>query len=640
MPIELEYARSAAQPRDKGPGRNKSPESETGPAPPSTLFQTTSPQPVKMKLTTKFTLIFSSIILFMGYISFYGIYSFQYEILENDITDKLENAAEAHLDRLDRMFYARLKDLEVAARSPAFGGNPRAAKRELDVFIERYPQYASVSYYTLGRTLIASAGHYPSTSRVHPLTEYWPEIYSGKDSVVNISRSAALHVPTLHFAIRVRNRSGKTVGVLVARIPAAELYGLMESKTHPDPSEAKYDLDILGRDGTILYSNHKPGSMLNSVDEDFDVIREAIPVVRRVGSLTAIHEAVHSSENRVLMVVAKEQGYRDFKGNGWILKMMYPVNEAFAPVEDLNRHVFLFLLAISTVGIAAILSVLMYTVVRPIKKLNQATTALGEGKLDTRVAIGAPDEIGALAQSFNAMAENLKDAREQLAHAAETALVRANKAERKIIEINEETQRQIGRELHDNLGQQLTGVAFMTEVLHKHLKDEGHADAATAAKITALINEAIVKANHLAHDLHPVEMEESGLRAMLMRLATNTQEIYGVKCECLCEGEPRIGSPNAATNLFRIAQEAVHNAVKHSDASKITLSLRATPDALTMEIIDNGHGIGNPQEVESGLGMNTMRYRASVLNAELQIGRVARGGTRVAVILPAQDKIA
>lgn len=590
-----------------------------------------------MKLTTKFTLIFSSIILFMGYISFYGVYGFQYEILENDITDKLENAAEAHLDRLDRMFYERLKDLEVVARNPAFAGKRPAVQRELDAFIEKYPQYASVSYYTIGRTLIASAGHYPSTSRVHPLTEYWPEVYSGKAAVVNISRSAALHVPTLHFAIRVKDRIGKTVGVLVARIPATELYGLMESKSHPDPSEAKYDLDILDRDGMILYSNHKPGAMLNSVDEDFDVIREAIPVVRKVGSLTAIHEAVHTSEKRVLMVVAKEQGYRNFRGNGWILKMMYPVEEAFAPVTDLNRHVFLFLLAISTVGIAAILSVLMYTVVRPIKKLNQATTALGEGKLDTRVAVGAPDEIGTLAQSFNAMAENLKDAREQLSHAAETALKRASKAERKIIEINEETQRQIGRELHDDLGQQLTGVAFMTEVLHRHLEEEGHEDAKTAAKITALINAAISKAHHLAHDLHPVEMEESGLRAMLMRLATNTQAIYGIKCECICEGEPKIRSQNAATNLFRIAQEAVHNAVKHSEASKITLALRAKADTLTMEIIDNGRGIGGPQEADAskGLGMNTMRYRASVLNAELEIHQMERGGTRVAVTLSA-----
>jgi signal transduction histidine kinase len=590
-----------------------------------------------MKLTTKFTLIFSSIILFMGYISFYGIYSFQYQILEQDITDKLESAAEAHLDRLDRMFYERLQDLELTSRSRAFRSGNRAIQRELDDFLDRYPQFASISYYTMDRARIADAGEQHSTFRRHPLAEYWPDIYAGKDAVVNISRSATLRKPTLHFAVRVKNAAGATLGVLVARIPAAELYGLMESKPDPARPAVRYDLDVLDHDGTILYSNHNPDAILNAIDEDFGLIREALPVVRTVTSLTEIHEVEHSAENKVLMVVAKEQGYRSFRGNGWILKVMYSADQAFAPVAALNRHVFLFLLTISAVGIAAILTVLLITVVRPIKKLNRATTALGEGALDTRVALGAPDEIGTLAQSFNTMADNLKDAREQLANAAETALARASLAERKIIEISEETQRQIGRELHDDLGQQLTGVAFMAEGLHQHLSSQNHPEAENAAKITALINEAIAKAQHLAHDLHPVEMQESGLRAMLMRLASNTQAIFGIKCDFICEGEPRIETPLTDTNLFRIAQEAVHNAVKHSDASKITLTMTATPESLTIEVVDNGHGIGADDDVESprGLGMNTMRYRASVMNATLHIGDMPGGGTRVAVTLPA-----
>jgi signal transduction histidine kinase len=594
-----------------------------------------------MKLTTKFTLIFSGIILFMGYISFYGIYSFQYQILEQDITDKLENAAEAHLDRLDRMLYERLKDLEIAGKSPGFRSGKQAVARELRDFLDKYPQYVSASYFTLDRMFVAGAGEHHLAMKQHPLTEYWPDIYAGKDAVVNISRSATLDVPTLHFATRVKDRAGRTLGVLVARIPASELYSLMENRPDPDRPAEKYRLDILDREGFILYSNHNPDAILNATDEDFDLIQQALPVVRTVGSLTEIHEVAHSAENKVLMVVAKEQGYRNFKGNGWILKVMYPVEEAFAPVASLNKHVFLFLLSISAVGIAAILSVLLVTVVRPIKKLNKATTLLGEGRLETRVAIGAPDEIGALAQSFNTMAANLKQARRQLAHAAETALARASLAERKIIEISEETQRQIGRELHDDLGQQLTGVAFMTEVLHQHLKSENHQEAEHAAKITALINQAIAKAHHLAHDLHPVEMEESGLRAMLMRLTANTQSIFGIKCEFICEGEPRIEAPLTSTNLFRIAQEAVHNAVKHSNASRITVTMTATPESLNIEVTDNGRGIGTREEMESGkgMGMSTMQYRASVLNAVLDIHPLPAGGTRVAITVPALNGV-
>jgi len=318
---------------------------------------------------------------------------------------------------------------------------------------------------------------------------------------------------------------------------------------------------------------------------------------------------------------------------------MHDSDEAFAPVAALSKRVFIFLLCISLVGIAAILTVLLYTVVRPIKKLNNATTRLGHGELDTRVAIESSDEIGKLGRSFNAMASNLKEAREQLAYAADTALARANLAERKIIKISEETQQQIGRELHDDLGQQLTGIAFMSEVLGLHLKSQGHPDAENASKITALVNEAISKTHKLAHGLYPVEMKESGLRAMLMRLASNTESIYGVECEFICDGEPKIETPLTNTNLFRIAQEAVHNAVKHSGATKLTLRMATTPDITTIEAIDNGCGIGKQAdlEIKGGLGMHSMQYRASLLNATLNIAELPGGGTRVAISLSARS---
>jgi len=593
-----------------------------------------------MNLTTKFSLAFSGIILFMGYISFYGIYSFQYDILEQDITEKLENAAESHLDKLDRMFYERLNDLEILSTNPVFlAKNAPVAQvhRQLESFLIRYPQYASVSYFDMNRMLIASAGPSLGTYKRHPLTEYWPDILAGRDNVVNISMSASLKLPTLHFVNRVIDKKGKTLGVLVARIPSSELYGLMSESKDGNPVSAKYELDILDRAGTILYSNHDKDAILKGVDEDFELIREALPAVRTAGSLTEIHQQAHSMENKVLMVFAKEQGYRSFKGNNWILKIAHPAEDAFAPVAALSRQIFIFLLCVSLIGIATILTVLLVTVVRPIRKLNSATTRLGQGELNARVAVESSDEIGGLAKSFNAMAANLKDAREQLSQAADMALARARLAENKIIEVSEETQQQIGRELHDDLGQQLTGIAFMTEVLRQHLRSENHPEVENASKITSLVNEAIAKANNLAHGLHPVEMKESGLRPMLMRLAGNTKSIYGIDCEftCNCEDEPTMNAPLANTNLFRIVQEAVHNAVKHAAATKITINMVSTPETLSIDVIDNGRGIDARPDAEThnGLGMRTMQYRASLLKATLNIAGQPGGGTRVGIIL-------
>lgn len=211
-------------------------------------------------------------------------------------------------------------------------------------------------------------------------------------------------------------------------------------------------------------------------------------------------------------------------------------------------------------------------------------------------------------------------------------------AERKIINISEETQQRIGRELHDDLGQHLTGIAFMSEVLFQRLKSQGDAEVADAFKITSLINEAISKTRKLAQGLYPVEMKETGLRGMLENLASNVGAIHQTACEVICEEECKISDSLTVINLFRIAQEAVNNAVRHSGATKITLKMISTPAVTTLEIVDNGCGIDclEDSNAKIGLGMHTMRYRASLLGATLRMVALPDGGTSVAVSLPAQ----
>lgn len=595
-----------------------------------------------MSLSTKLTLIFSAIILLMGSISFYGIYHFQNDILEHEITEKLKNVAVAHLDRLDRMLFERLEDLDVLSTGsviPFRNSTPEQINRALEKFLNRHPQYASVSFFDMNRMKIASVGSSKLVGQQHSLSEYWPAVYAGQDHIINVSVSESLRMPTVHIVDRVTDSEGNTLGILVARIPVEDLFEWVDEKRIAYSSYGNYKVDLLDQNGLILYSNHNKAAILNAVDDDFELLKNALPSVQSVGSQTHIHQPAHGAAYDELMIFAKEQGYRNFKGYNWILKIEYAGESAFAPVVDLSKQVFILLWIISLLGIATILSVLLFKVVRPINKLNNATNRVGKGKLDTRVKIESSDEIGKLARSFNEMASNLNDARTQLAHVAKTALTRANRAEREIINISEETQQRIGRELHDDLGQQLTGIAFMSEVLGQHLKSQSHPDAITALKITTLVNEAIAKTHKLAHGLYPVELKESGLCAMLMNLAGNTESIYQTQCEFICEGESRIDAPLPITNLFRIAQEAVHNAIKYSNATKITVKLISTPDTTTIEISDNGIGIGNLAEVtaQGGMGMHTMQYRASLLGATFNIKGLSGVGTCVTVSLPTNN---
>lgn len=603
-----------------------------------------------MKLSTKLILIFSAIILLMGSVSFYGIYNFQNKILVREISEKLENVAIAHLDELDRVFFERLDDLELLSETPVISSrssNPAQIQRELEKFRRRHPDFVSVSYFDMKRTRVASAGLMQDVGAQHSLSEYWPAIYEGKDHIVDISTSESLQVATVHLVNRVIDSKG-TLGVLVARMPVDGLYDWLDVEEIANIGHKKHKVVIMNKDGLVLYSNYNKKAILNTVDDDFELIKDKLASLESIYGKTPVpHEKFliekHGGESEIL-VFAKERGYQDYKGNDWILKIELATKDAFAPVAALGTKVFVLLGVVFVVSAFAITYALFHTVIRPLEKLSNATARLGEGYLDTKLAVESKDEIGKLAESFNLMASNLHAAREELAQIAEVAINRAHLAERKIVNISEDTQQRIGQELHDDLGQQLTGVAFMSEVLFQNLKSQDHPDLMAAAKITVLINDAILKTRKLAYGLYPVELKSAGLPAMLGEFARDVESIYGIKCNFICDETHRIDDllddPDIAIHLYRIVQESVNNAIKHGAATEINVQLILKPTLITLEVSDNGRGIASLNDVNAkdGLGMRTMQYRASLIGAAIRITPRSEGGTSVTLTLPVQHE--
>ena len=215
------------------------------------------------------------------------------------------------------------------------------------------------------------------------------------------------------------------------------------------------------------------------------------------------------------------------------------------------------------------------------------------------------------------------------------AAKRAGAAERKLLNIGEETQQRIGRELHDDLGQHITGCAFMAQVLSQKLA--GREESADAEKITLMLNQAISKTRNIAHGLYPAEIEEQGLQGMLKKFATHAQELYRIKCHFSSDPGCEFDDHEVAIHLFRITQEAVSNAVKHGHASNIILRMTRLPASQVLEILDNGCGIDTQAITAStGLGMRSMRHRAEMIGATLDISSRTEGGTRITISLPTQ----
>jgi PAS domain S-box-containing protein len=209
--------------------------------------------------------------------------------------------------------------------------------------------------------------------------------------------------------------------------------------------------------------------------------------------------------------------------------------------------------------------------------------------------------------------------------------------EKAILDISAREQRRIGQDLHDGLGQHLTGIAFMAKVHEARLAEKNSPETEDAAKIVKLVNEAIHKSRELARGLLPVVSDSQGLMSALQLWAAEVEDLFGISCCFQCEKPVLIHDESVATHLYRIAQEAVNNAIKHGEAGKILIQLTAGPERGRLTIEDNGHGIVEQGAGSSGIGLHIMKYRSGMIGGALEIRRRAARGTVVTCTFPVKE---
>lgn len=208
------------------------------------------------------------------------------------------------------------------------------------------------------------------------------------------------------------------------------------------------------------------------------------------------------------------------------------------------------------------------------------------------------------------------------------------KLEKEISEISTREQRRIGQELHDGLGQELTGLGYLAETLFCDLQAHQSADAETANKLARGIEHAMDQARMIAKGLVPVEIEAAGLVSAVKQLAANTEHRYGITCRVLCNEPAPVEDTATAAQLFRIVQEAVNNAAKHARAKNIVVGLKTDQRQIRFEVRDDGRGIPEGLKHATGMGLRIMNHRAGVIGANLKIGPADGGGTLVICSLP------
>ncbi len=208
--------------------------------------------------------------------------------------------------------------------------------------------------------------------------------------------------------------------------------------------------------------------------------------------------------------------------------------------------------------------------------------------------------------------------------------------ERAIIDASNREQQRIGQDLHDGLGQELTGISLMLRSYAKRIGEEYPQGARFVDEVIELVNQAVESARSLAHGLSPMILERGGLPAALAHLAANATRTHGVRVRFRRSLTAPLRLDSATMHhLYRIAQEAVSNAARHSGATGVSVRLDVGAASLRLTITDDGRGLPPPSERRGdGLGLRIMEFRARMIHASLRIERPARGGTRVSCRLP------
>ena len=258
------------------------------------------------------------------------------------------------------------------------------------------------------------------------------------------------------------------------------------------------------------------------------------------------------------------------------------------------------------------------------------------GQGDERVAVdmmkrGALDYLVKDVDFLQFVPEVVRRALKQLQKDKALAAMQAALADsqKEVLAISDREQRRFGAELHDGLGQQLTAIELMCQSLKEDLRSAPPDVQKQISKVCQFMRDAIAQTRALARGLSPVNLGSSGLAEAFSELALQTSETGRIKCVFNSASPIVVKDPVIAGHLFRIAQEAVNNAVKHSKATRVTIDFSQRDGVLRLQVADNGKGMPKDGKQSEGMGLHVMRHRAGIIGGSLEVLSEAGKGVTV-----------
>jgi len=585
----------------------------------------------RLSITTKLLLLF----LFVGIASVlivgtYSFYSARQAIIRRTL-DQLISVRAVKKQQIDYFFNEKIKNLENLCRNERLTNllmqvdinrNAPGQMRNLDLLRSNYTAYGFTNLYIIpsipggktgekGKMIVADTtipGHNAAilTSRITEISR----LGFSSDTVLITDlffRGGDDTLPCCLIGRRVLSPDGDMIGMVVLEISSLDINRIMLQDNRQIGLGNSGESYLVGGDLLMRSTSRFIGRSVLRVSVNSESVKSGLE--GKTGTLV-------TSDYRGIRVFSAYEPL-GVKRLHWIVLAEIDWEEAMIPVIALRNDILLVSLIISILilGFAQIISKM---ITQPIMKLKKAAINLGRGEFDHQVKITSGDEIGMLAETFNAMTGQIKEEREKRL----LALFDGQEMER----------RRISRELHDGLGQKLVGAKLQLENCNDN---DLECLRKTVGETKGCLHAIVEELRGISNDLMPVALEELGLETALQNLCNDVERQSGIDAEFGTDLHEAVKG-KVAIYLFRIAQEGLQNIIKHSKASRFSLQLIDNGESLILILEDNGIGF-DPSRSEKGNGLSNMKERASLLGGTFSLETAGDQGTTLRIKIPLKN---
>jgi two-component system NarL family sensor kinase len=567
-------------------------------------------------------------------ISIYSYYSTQ-EALMNRTFDQLTSLRIAKKNQVEIFFRDRIKEVillsgsdetrkiaEIQDKSPG-----KDCKKELAAYLEKYK---SLTSYFTSVMILSNNDRYVKGHTADPAIE------SGIRK--NLAASASLQPDQINLALPVviHDEIMDASSGQVKMIMEAPIFNTENKLTGHIILELPED-----QINTIMLNND-PNSGLGMTGETYLVgsdfkMRSSSRFIRNSILRTMVHT------KPMLYAIRGEEGHtttRDYRyipvlssyssvkipGLNWFILAEIDLKEAMVPIYRMRNSILLLSTLIS-VFFFVFVFIISKRITRPINQLKEAALKVGKGQYDIDIPVRSNDEIGSLTRAFNSMSLQIKEKTREL-QSERTGRLRS------VIDAEEKERQRLSREIHDGIGQSLIAHKLRLESL-LYMNDPEIKDQIRVLKDQ--FNVTIDEIRRISNNLMPSVLEVFGITVALKNLCEETEEHGSLEILFQTTGELEEINTKTKTYLYRIAQEALNNILKHSGAKEVTFTLSRSKDIITFILRDDGKGFDvEDAAYEKGNGLHNMRERVALMQGTINILSSPGEGTTLIINVPVQ----